>query len=204
MSYIIWIDEAWRGPWAWPVCAGAVLFLKWPKIRELKKQLDDSKRLSKIKRQAIFDQIVRAENSWFLVFGFWMATNVEIDNIWIKKANKLAMDRALKNIEEKIPIPKQLKILIDWKDWYIFPAYSSECESIVRWDSKIDEIKAASIIAKVKRDLLMEDMDKRYPWYNFNLNCWYWTKAHQDALKLIWICEIHRKSFKPIKNLLIL
>ena len=91
MSYIIWIDEAWRGPWAWPVCAGAVLFLKWPKIRELKKQLDDSKRLSKIKRQAIFDQIVRAENSWFLVFGFWMATNVEIDNIWIKKANKLAI-----------------------------------------------------------------------------------------------------------------
>ena len=93
-----------------------------------------------------------------------------------------------------------IKILIDWKDNYKFESIWGEIEFIIKWDSKIEEIKAASIIAKVTRDEMMQNYNNLYPWYWFAKHKWYWTESHKKALILKWACEIHRKSFSPIRK----
>lgn len=194
MSFKIWVDEAWRWPWAWPVCAGAVLFIKKSKIKWLLPLLNDSKKLSRKNREIAYSELLNAKQKWYIAFWFWSTEPEIIDEVWIKEANRLAMEKAINEILKEIRQSDIEKIQIDWRDNYKF-----------KWiDSKIDEIKAASIIAKVTRDHLMENFDIKYPWYNFWKHCWYWTKSHQEAINTIWICPIHRKSFKPIKNLLIL
>jgi ribonuclease HII len=96
------------------------------------------------------------------------------------------------------------KIQIDGRDNYIFEDNDIATEYIIKWDTKIDEIKAASIIAKVTRDALMNEYALKFPWYHFELHSWYWTKKHQEAINRLWICPIHRTSYKPVKNALIL
>lgn len=197
MQKIIWIDEAWRWPWAWPVVAWVFVFLKKNLIIN---KLKDSKKLSKIKREEIYSELQILKKDWICLFEIWIIDSSIIDEIWIKKANKLAMEQALFKLFKKMKnIPKYL-IQIDWKDNYIFENVENKVEFIVKWDDKIDEIKAASIVAKVFRDELMSEYDIKYPNYGFSRHAWYGTKIHQEAIKKLGICAIHRKSFAPIKN----
>lgn len=200
MSYIIWIDEAWRWPWAWPVVATAVCFMNLKKIKEIRGFLDDSKKLSKKKRQISYDLIKLYEEKWYINIWIWIISNEIIDGIWIKPSNKKAMEKALEELLNKIWENNINKVLIDGNDNYKFKNEELKYEFIIRGDSKIDEIKAASIIAKVTRDKIMEEYNTTYPWFDFSSHSWYWTKKHRQSIFKLWICPIHRKSFKPIKE----
>jgi ribonuclease HII len=90
--------------------------------------------------------------------------------------------------------------LIDGNDNYTFLDIKVKVKFVVKWDTLIDEIKAASIIAKVFRDYVMDCYSLVYPDYGFDLHKWYGTKKHMEALKKYWVVWIHRKSYKPIKN----
>lgn len=200
---IIGIDEAWRWPWAWSVVAWACFFVNKKKV-EIIKLLKDSKKLTKQKRELLFEKLINLEKSWICYSWIGIVENNIIDEIGIKKANKLAMQEALNQILDKIKDKKIKKIQIDWNDSYIFENIAIPVEFIIKWDDKIDEIKAASILAKVTRDIIMLQESQKYPQYWFEKNMWYWTKFHQDALVKYWICPIHRKSYAPIKKILIL
>lgn len=205
MSVIIWIDEAWRWPWAWPVAACACILNK-KSVKKLKslKLLNDSKKLSKKQRETAYGLILEFEKNWDIIIWTWMKNNKIIDSVGIKEANRLAMEDALSEVMTKIWNITIEKVLIDWKDNYRFSCFSWKIEFIIKWDSKIDEIKAASICAKVKRDQIMMQYDTEFPWYGFSKHSWYWTKEHAMALTRLWACEIHRYSFAPIKKVLIL
>ncbi len=114
------------------------------------------------------------------------------------------MQIALDEVKMKIGDLKSVKIKIDGRDNYIFEDNDISTKYIIKWDSKVDEIKAASIIAKVTRDCIMKKYAEIHPGYHFESNVWYWTEKHQKALKALWTCDIHRKCYLPIKNALIL
>ena len=201
MEYLIWVDEAWRGPWAWPVSACAFLFLQ---KSDITKSLRDSKKLSKKQREKIFEELITLEKSGWCLIWKAMISNTVIDKVWIKEANRLAMKKSLEELMKKSAWIKISEILIDWRDNYRFEKISIKCTYIIRWDDKIDEIKAASIIAKVSRDREMLKLSKKYPGYHFEVHSWYWTKKHRDAIEALWVCPIHRRSYAPIKKALIL
>ncbi|EKE30066.1 MAG: hypothetical protein ACD_2C00050G0011 [uncultured bacterium (gcode 4)] len=205
MRGIIGIDEVWRWPWAGPVVAWAVFFRTSdkPKLKILE-ELDDSKNLTKIKRSKLSKDIRTLEKKWLCICWIWVIGNEIIDEVGIRNANKQAMQLALDEVKSKISDLKSVRIKIDWRDNYEFDRNDLPVKYIIKWDSKIDEIKAASIIAKVTRDKIMEDYAKIHPWYHFETNVWYWTQKHQKALKALWTCPLHRKSYLPIKNALIL
>lgn len=207
--YKIWIDEAWRWPWAWPVVACSLCFnpKKLPS-KEFLQTLNDSKKLSEKKREEIFEKIIEFSNETIpqIYFWVWVVDNFIIDEINIRQANKKAMGRSLIELYRKLNIPlenKKTEIFIDWKDNYVFEDFWVKPSFIIRWDSKILEISAASIIAKVFRDKLMDTYSLIYPSLWFEKHKWYWTKKHIEAIlkkdKITWI---HRISYKPIKNIL--
>lgn len=208
MLQIIWVDEVGRWAWAWPVVAWACLFdMEKMKNNKILKELKDSKKLTKYKRELIHCELQKLEENWFCYLGIGIKSNKIVDKIGIKKANKLAMEDAINEILVKISIKnlnaETLELQIDWNDKYIFEWIDLKATYIIKWDDKIDEIKAASIWAKVIRDNIMVEFGKKYKWYNLENNVWYGTKKHIIALEQKWITSIHRKSYKPIKNLLI-
>lgn len=204
----IGVDEVGRWAWAWPVVAWACLFnlekIKWHKIL---KELKDSKKLSKAKRNLLAKQLEELEKEWICYLWIWIKSNKIIDKIGIKKANKLAMYDAISQILNKITwssldYKNELEIKIDGNDKYIFDWINIKTEFIIKWDNLVDEIKAASIFAKVIRDNIMIGFAKKYKNYNLENNVWYGTKKHIEAINKIWITPIHRKSYAPIKNYL--
>lgn len=208
MFWYIWVDEVGRWAWAWPVVAWACLFdlkkIAWHKIL---KELKDSKKLSKTKRNLLTKQLEELEKDWICYLWIWIKSNKIIDKIGIKKANKLAMLDAIIQILEKIKDfninhARSLQLKIDGNDKYIFEWINIKTEFIIKWDNLIDEIKAASIFAKVMRDNMMWDYAKKYVNYNLENNVWYGTKKHIEAINKSWITPIHRKSYAPIKNYL--
>lgn len=203
MINIIWVDEVGRWAWAWPVVAWACLFIN-KNINDIKiiKYLKDSKKLSKKSREFLYDELIELEKQWKCLLWIWIKWNNIIDEIWIKKANKIAMEDAIKEIMNKIWTNIEIEILVDWNDNYIFDQIDFKTTFIIKWDSKIDEIKAASIYAKVFRDELMKQLEDKYKWYSFESNVWYWTKKHSEWLLKHWICEIHRTYYAPIKKIL--
>ena len=180
------IDEAGRGPWAGPVVAAAVW---WEDIRHVPNGLNDSKKLSKPKREALFETIMK-----HAVVGVGEATVEEIDQLNILAATKLAMQRAYEQLPPTIQIA-----LVDGNQP---PALPCRTIPVIKGDSKSLSIAAASVIAKVTRDRQMEDYSQTYPEYGFEKHAGYGTKAHQDALATFGITPIHRQSFAPIKKLL--
>jgi ribonuclease HII len=184
---VIGIDEAGRGPWAGPVVASAV---------SLRKRLDglkDSKTMSQKKRDEIVSKI--KEKSFY---GIGVVTSKEIDNWGIKKATKTAMLRAIQDLEES---NSQLSISlakIDGNDKFDLGVPTKD---IIKGDTKINNIKAASIIAKTTRDEMMELYDKKYPEYGFKSHMGYGTKAHHAALIKHGPISIHRFSYKPIQKI---
>jgi ribonuclease HII len=137
-------------------------------------------------------------------FWVWVVDNFVIDEINIKQANREAMNRALLELSRKIDFKKLESVSIDWNDNYKFDILKIKPIFIIKWDSKILEIWAASIIAKVFRDKLIDEYSLLYPDLWIEKHKWYWTKAHQiyltDKSKITWI---HRLSYKPVKKFFI-
>lgn len=183
-NLIVGIDEVGRGPLAGPVYAAAVC-LKKPIIG-----LNDSKKLSSKIREKLFVEI--QENAFI---GIGLASVEEIDKINILQASLLAMQRAYLALEINADL-----VLIDGNK---APKISAnEIQTIIGGDAKIPSISAASIIAKVTRDRLMNDLSRKFPYYLWDKNAGYGTKAHLDAIEKYGICQHHRKTFAPIKNIL--
>ena len=178
------VDEAGRGPLCGPVCAAAVILPLGCEIEGL----NDSKKLSEKKREALFDLIIEKATAYSIQF----ADNDEIDRVNILNATMDCMTRAVNelNVRPDYVIidgnkcPKQLDI---------------PSQSVVKGDAKSMSIAAASILAKVSRDRLMYEYDEQYPEYGFAKHKGYGTKAHYEAIFAHGITPIHRKSF--LKNL---
>ncbi|MDD3190288.1 MAG: ribonuclease HII [Candidatus Pacebacteria bacterium] len=187
------VDEAGRGPLAGPVVAAAVVF---ENSKELAKDLArmgvrDSKMVSPKKRESLYDFIVDNSRSW----AAEVVSEKVIDKINILNATKLAMRGAL----EKLGVRPDF-ILIDGNATLEdFPVSQL---AIPRADQYVFSVSAASIIAKVTRDRILLEMDEKYPGYGFSEHKGYGTKFHMEVLKEKGPCEIHRRSFSPIKELL--
>lgn len=178
-EYICGIDEAGRGPLAGPVVAGAVILQKENPIL----YLNDSKKLSKKKREALYAEIMEQAVS----VGIGVVGPERIDEINILQATYEAMRQAVAKLTV---IPD---ILLN--DAVTIPGIEIFQVPIIKGDAKSVSIAAASIVAKVTRDRMMADYDKIYPGYDFAGNKGYGTKAHIASLKEIGPCSIHRTSF---------
>jgi ribonuclease HII len=188
-NLICGVDEAGRGPLAGPVYAAAVIL--GPEFNT--EDLRDSKKLSESKRYFLAEQIKKNALAWTI--GICSAD--EIDELNIHQATLLAMQRAIKALN----IHTSIKIMVDG---LFCPQVDFSCEAIVKGDDKVAEISAASIIAKTERDLKMIEIDKAYPAYQFKKHKGYPTKLHIEMIKSHGLCEHHRKSFSPIKEMLAL
>ena len=188
-NLICGVDEAGRGPLAGPIYAAAVIL--GPEFNT--EDLRDSKKLSESKRYFLAEQIKKNALAWTI--GICSAD--EIDELNIHQATLLAMQRAIKALKGYTSI----KIMVDG---LFCPQVAFSSEAIVRGDDKVAEISAASIIAKTERDLKMIEIDKAYPAYQFKKHKGYPTKLHIEMIKSHGLCEYHRKSFSPIKEMLAL
>jgi len=179
-GYLCGVDEAGRGPIAGPVVAAAVIFSDDVYIESV----FDSKKLSYKKRSRLFGQIKHSA----LAFGIGIADRDEIDKLNILQATKLAMDRAIRKLKVKPG-----KLIVDG-NFYSSPV--APVENIIRGDEKSFSIAAASILAKVTRDRMMEELQTSYPNYSFAHHKGYCTKAHIDEILEHGYTDIHRKTFK--------
>ncbi len=147
-------------------------------------------------REITYAEILQLEKVGKMEFGIGVIDNSVIDQVGIREANRLAMREALDQVKNG-----GISLKIDGRDNYVFDIPGlPEPEYIVRGDSKIKQIMAASILAKVTRDRIMVDYEKHFPGYGFARHKGYGTAIHQQALWELGICEIHRKSYQPIKN----
>lgn len=179
------VDEAGRGPWAGPVVAAAVIF----RNHYAPSGVNDSKKLSAKKREALFDAIMETG-----LVGVGLASAQEIDELNILGATKLAMQRAVENL----PI-KPDAVLVDGNQP---PKLPMSTRALIKGDSLSLSIAAASIIAKVTRDKMMQELHAEFPHYGWARNAGYGTAAHIKALAEHGITPHHRKSFKPMKDLI--
>ncbi len=178
--FVCGVDEAGRGPLAGPVCAAAVIL---PDCCEIE-GLNDSKKLTEKKREALYDVIIDKALAYSVAYG----TLEEIEKYNILNATYLAMNRAIEGL--KVPadyalidgnrVPTDIKV---------------PCETVVKGDAKSCSIAAASILAKVTRDRLLSEYAKKYPEYCFDKHKGYGTAAHYDAIKKYGVLPIHRLSF---------
>ncbi len=182
LDLVAGVDEVGRGPLAGPVVAAAVILNPGNVINGLK----DSKKLSHKKRMLLSDEIKSKSFAWSL----GRAEVEEIDQINILQASLLAMKRAVEGLERK---PKMVVVDGNFK-----PELNYETIAIVKGDSLIQAISAASIIAKVSRDNEMVSFDEKYPNYGFSSHKGYPTKQHIEALAKLGITKIHRRSFAPV------
>ncbi len=185
IRFVAGIDVVGRGPLAGPVVAASVV-LPYGKIFE---GIDDSKKLSPDKREEMFHLII--ENAVSIGIGY--VDSMVIDKVNILRATLEAMKRAICNMNI---VPDYL--LIDGT--YKLDGVPIFQNTVVKGDSKSQCIAAASIVAKVYRDRLMEGYDIEYPMYNFSKNKGYGTREHIEALMKYGPCKIHRFSFAPVKN----
>lgn len=183
---IIGVDEVGRGCLAGPVFAAAIRLDQ----DNFPKEINDSKKLSILQRMKIFKELTKK-----CEYSIGIASVKEIEKFNILQSSLLAMNRALKKINIKDHI-----ILVDGN---FSPDKNKNIKTIVKGDQKCISIAAASIIAKVSRDLFMAKLSIKFPNYNWEKNCGYGTKKHIEAIKEFGITEHHRKTFSPIHNLLI-
>jgi ribonuclease HII len=190
VCYIAGIDEAGRGAIAGPVTAASVILpLDQPDLLERLKGVNDSKRLSARRREALYILILQVA----LTSGSASTSAKEIDNLGIIPANAQAMSNAVSSLD---PQPEHL--LIDGR--MRLKNLPHPQDSIIRGDGKSLSIAAASILAKVRRDRFMVKMDERYPGYGFARHKGYCTPQHVAALSEMGPCPIHRYSFAPIRQ----
>jgi ribonuclease HII len=180
------VDEAGRGPLAGPVVAAAVILPHGIDIEGVA----DSKTLSARRREAVFDEIVRLG----LVCAVGAIEPDDIDRMNIHKASLMAMRKAVMDLKQAPEF-----IIVDGK--FTIPKISQPQFAIVGGDGRCQSIAAASIVAKVTRDRIMERYSALYPSYSFAQHKGYPTQAHLDELRQHGPCEIHRQSFKPVAEL---
>lgn len=179
IQVICGVDEAGRGPLAGPVCAAAVIL---PKHLELP-GLTDSKKLTDKKRRELFPMIQEQA----IAYGIGFATEQEIDEINILQATFLAMQRAM----DQLPVKPDLALIDGNRE----KDFGLPVKTVVKGDSLSANIAAASILAKVTRDNLMQELAETYPQYGFEIHKGYGTKAHYAALREFGASPIHRMSF---------
>lgn len=179
LSPVCGVDEAGRGPLAGPVCAAAVILPQGIEIEGL----NDSKKLSEKKREALYDRVIASAVSYGIAF----ASVEEIEQTDILSAALLAMNRAIAQLS-----PQPALALIDGNTTRSIVV---EAKSVIGGDGRCASIAAASILAKVTRDRLMREMAERYPQYGFEKHKGYGTRAHYAALEQYGPCPIHRMSF---------
>ena len=199
------IDESGRGSLAGLVIACAITAQKFSIFNfQFSNTLKDSKKLSPKKRQEIFEILKKSpEIEW----GIGRVSEKVIDKINIFKATKLAMKKAVKNLEKKLSsnycysndLTREKFLLIDG-NFRIDSQFPQK--SIIKGDEKVFLIKLASIVAKVTRDRAMLRYHKKYPQYRFDKHKGYGTKLHFKMLKKYGPCKIHRKTFRPVKEIL--
>jgi len=182
---VVGIDEVGRGCWAGPLVAGAAV------LDRPIKGLKDSKKLSKQQREILAVQIQATATA----IGLGWVSAVELDEVGITAAVKLAMQRAL----DQINMPFD-ELIIDGNINY-FPD-EPRAKAIIKADDTVTAVSAASIVAKVARDKYMAEMAQSYPAYGFEKHVGYGTKLHMDMLGLYGITDLHRQSFKPIQLLM--
>ena len=180
------VDEVGRGSLIGPVYAAAVMLKK----KLDKKKLKDSKKLSK-KNREILEKYIKKNSYW----SIGSASLKEIEKMNILNASLLAMKRAIIKLKKK---PEQ--ILIDGNKIPKIKDYN--LKYVIKGDEKIPEISAASIIAKVARDRLITKMSKKFTKYDWDKNAGYGTKLHLIAIKKFGVTKYHRKTFRPIHNIL--
>ena len=184
MELIAGVDEVGRGPLAGPVVAAAVILPKACKIPGL----NDSKKIPKSKHKEIYEVVL--QNA--IAIGIGAKDNQVIDQVNIYEATKLAMMEAIGQLE---PQPQHLLIDAMRLDLPISQT------SIIKGDANSLSIAAASIVAKVTRDQMMEEFDKEYPGYDFAQNAGYGTANHLAGLDQLGVTPIHRRSFEPVKSM---
>lgn len=183
VKLIVGVDEAGRGPLAGPVVAAAVIFPR----AYINKEINDSKQVSEKKREELFLEIQKNA----IAIGVGIVDAETIDRLNIYEATKVAMKEAIKNLNHDYDL-----ILTDAMK---LENQKVQVIDIIKGDAKALPIAAASIIAKVTRDHMMNDLAKRYPEYGFDVHKGYGTKKHMDALKKYGPIEkVHRFSYKPV------
>ena len=177
------VDEVGRGPLVGPVVCACVILPK----DYFNEEINDSKKISEKKREKLYDTIMQDAIS----VGIGMSSEKVIDEVNILEATKLAMKEAINN--SKI---KPQHVLIDAVKLDI----DIPSTSIIKGDAKSQSIAAASIIANVTRDRMMDELDEKYPQYLFKKNKGYGTKAHIEAIRQYGIIKEHRKTFAPCSD----
>ncbi len=184
-SPVCGVDEAGRGPWAGPVCAAAVIL----DPANAPAGLDDSKKLTHLKREALESEIKARAVAWCVGW----ASVEEIGQLNILQATGLAMHRAVEGLAVT-----PVFALVDGNYRFRLPC---EIRTVVKGDSLSASIAAASILAKTARDRLMVEMDAAYPGYGFAAHKGYHAPVHVEALKALGPSPIHRRGWAPIRDL---
>lgn len=185
VTLIAGVDEVGRGPLIGPVVACACIL----PVNFYHKDIKDSKKLSEKKREEMY-KIIK-ENA--ISIGLGIVSEKVIDEVNIYEATKIAMKEAIKNLNIS---PEH--VLIDAMKLEL----NIPSTSIIKGDAKSESIAAASIIAKVTRDHMLDEMDKEYPMYDLKNNKGYGTKKHLEALQTYGPCKYHRVSYSPVRNAL--
>ncbi len=183
-KYIAGCDEAGRGPMAGPLVAASVILPVGYKLDGL----NDSKKLTPKKRDQLFDIILRDA----IQVEYEVISVMDVDRLNPLEASRLAMTKSVERMK------KVDYVLTDCMDLKIDVPYLS----IIKGDAKSASIAAASIIAKVTRDRIMDELDKEYPMYEFKKHKGYVTKRHLELLSLYGVSAVHRKSYAPVKKVL--
>lgn len=190
IHHVAGIDEAGRGAWAGPVFAAAVILSSDPTLESKLAGVRDSKQLTPEKRS---QQAIKIKQ-YAMAYAIAYADVSEIDDLGILPANRLAMMRAVSALQVQ---PDYLLF-----DALFLPDMDLGQTSLIKGDQRSLSIAAASILAKTERDAWMIKAHDRYPVYRFDLHKGYGTKTHQMGLNQTGICELHRKSYKPIRSLI--
>jgi ribonuclease HII len=185
------IDEVGRGCWAGPLVAGAVILSPKLSLHNLPVLIRDSKKLSKKQREAAAEWIHKRA----LAVGLGWVEPHEIDTVGLTRAVGLAMERALAQITMYFE-----ELIIDG-NCNFFP-FEPRARAVVKADDSVSAVSAASIVAKVARDNYMANLGEKYAGYGFDKHVGYGTAAHIAALKNLGVTDLHRRSYKPVRQFL--